>query len=405
VKETILGELENFPAEKPHLIENEVLRFGRQMIATRPKRLTRHPEYGREYESLEHYMTINGADPSVKLTSADYLPYFEASRIPTADEAKEYLGRADSVSAFLLDQDLSTENFCRALVYDQGCGGSELFQEVLVRRGIWIVMMAATNISAGPISLNCIHLFNQNPEGLGFRGYPSVVENSNSFIYLPKAAIPPEATVVFPTAIVLAPFDPPSFSEWSVDSKKLEPWHWQDLSYGSFLSKSKGFSLIGPAWFPSNFLLEAKGVQEHQPVHELDLQNVYVIDKHFAVGSCPFLLFRVGWVGSPSFAGHLFSDRPGQTLTETIVIPRDVRGLILAELEDEVTFIETASINGELVEVPSELQKGSFFELSVMPGDTVTICGGYQPVSSAIQGREDPMKKNELLSRFLERLA
>ncbi len=82
-----------------------------------------------------------------------------------------------------------------------------------------------------------------------------------------------------------------------------------------------------------------------------------------------------------------------------LTVPESVEGVILAELEREITYIDFMFINGQQRIVDRELKHGEFLEVSVTANDEIQIVGSYCP---ELIGRQDPLYQNQLIYHFIE---
>ena len=98
---------------------------------------------------------------------------------------------------------------------------------------------------------------------------------------------------------------------------------------------------IGPAAWPTRVSL--RGGQQRE-LHEFDMDRLYVIDRAWECGSCPFLFF--GTIsGRKFYASQLFGSAEGTLQLDSVTIPEDVDRLYIVELEDEVTWLASIRIN------------------------------------------------------------
>ncbi|MGD0627526.1 MAG: hypothetical protein ABSB32_22855 [Thermodesulfobacteriota bacterium] len=144
------------------------------------------------------------------------------------------------------------------------------------------------------------------------------------------------------------------------------------------------------------------GQQLFQGIHSFDLGNLYALERGWECGSCPHIFFQAQSSTQIAYAGECFAAHPGIPGTQTIRVPPDSDQLIIAELEQECTFLDAVIINGTIVEKNRILTRGERLAVKVAPGDFVALHGHYE-TSEAAADRRDPWHRNTVVSEFLQR--
>jgi hypothetical protein len=392
--------LENIPVQQPLLVENHILRFVTGILGMYGRAYRCDEIIGEHFSTHEEYLEARKDDSSLTTSDPAKLPYFSASRIPNVEEIQRVVCPEDPISALLIKEGNDPAEFCNVLVYEGGCGEPDLFQELFRLRPLWFALLATTNITDKPVTLESVDCTCTLPDGMHLRPFQEPVESDSNSERLPSAPIPPGGTVLIPVASILAPIGYGKIPEWRSEHKQVVKHEWVTTTHTSLGSLLPEMKMIGPALFPKAVYVVADQDRSYQPVHTLDLENLYLIDRQWAVGSCPFVFFRSAHTGTLRFSGHLFGNRPRVPQDQVLVIPPEVNELIFAELEEEVTQILEVRVNGRRVESNITLAKGQSFSLRVRQGDKVEVTGAYYPLHPARSIQPSPMKKNEEIVGF-----
>jgi hypothetical protein len=97
---------------------------------------------------------------------------------------------------------------------------------------------------------------------------------------------------------------------------------------------------------------------------------------------------------------ELFSLYPGVVTVESLCVPAEVTKIIIAELEDEVTELDSIIVNGKQVTGDSELHSGETLEFAVTAGDVVTFRGRYVSHHTATP-QDAVLFRNKVVGSFL----
>jgi len=111
-------------------------------------------------------------------------------------------------------------------------------------------------------------------------------------------------------------------------------------------------------------------------IHDFSFEKVYWVDRHWQCGSCPHLFFIQN--DELKYQGEILSVEPNLIHTERISIPNMVTELIIAELEQEVTFINYLKRNELIIENQIVLREGQVCSVSVSPNDIIELEGKYK---------------------------
>lgn len=390
------GDLSRFPARQPLLVENDVYSFMRKIVALYPKGRRPKQSTGRSFSSKKEFLEVYPhAEETDKSDSHSY-PYFEVTRPPNVDELEAEVGD-EPLTGLMLRAGNAPGDLARILAYYEECGSGG-FQELLLFRPFWVGFLAATNVSSRPLSLLQIEAHYEPIATFLLRTFPDKLSQGAHSVSLPAAPIAPGDTAVIPLMTFVGPLDDAPTDCWSSDITELELAHAQEVAHCSYESEKKRISLIGPALWPRTILCSAGSMSLRQDVHVLDLGNLYTIDRHWAMGSCPHLFF-MSTTGVLRYHCPLFGD--DDTLQEhAVTIPVDITQVVIAELEQEVTYVQALFINGAPILDGRVLSEGQSLRFSVAPGDLVRIRGRYRSVA-AIPQPTSAIRRNFVVASFM----
>ena len=88
---------------------------------------------------------------------------------------------------------------------------------------------------------------------------------------------------------LLAPLSKEWPEEYSSEDKSLSTGQLQQVFHVNYQSFARDFLVVGPSIWPVKLSFEINGKTSSQQIHELDLSNLYTIDRSWECGSCPHL--------------------------------------------------------------------------------------------------------------------
>ncbi len=395
ISEIVRGDFSRIPVSEPLLAENVALEQMRMLVQMHDSDSRQNKVIGDMFTDAAAYRTkfpeVCTRDELVN----PHFPYFETVRTPDETEIRERVVPLDPVSGFLIDEGARPEDVCLAVGYEDDCGTGG-FQELYKTRPLWAGFLEIRNIHEAAVTVRALEgeLSVVEPR---YRGFSESAGASCSWP-LPSAPILQHQSVLVPLAVFLAPLLRGTPSPHTSEESALSYGQYQDVERVDYSGLASDIGIIGPAIWPSSVLVESQGATLTQELHLLDLSNLYTIDRHWAMGSCPHLFFRY-CDGCIQYAQEVFSRRPVEIQRHRVKVPEKVEGVILAELEHETTFICCMSINGQQRIVEQELTQGESLEKSVAAGDDIQIVGWYCP---ELFYRQDPIYQNQLICHFIE---
>jgi hypothetical protein len=160
-------------------------------------------------------------------------------------------------------------------------------------------------------------------------------------------------------------------------------------------------ALIGPSLWPRCFRFNEADKPNQQDIHQLDMSNLYVIDRYWEAGCCPHLFLERLMDSSLMYWGELWARASGLVQVSSLEVPEGVGALLLAELESESAQVEEVYVNGRAVIGRCVLQCGQQLRVPVKPGDSVRLVGYYVPNPSVRDRKPDPWWKNTVITQFM----
>lgn len=210
--------------------------------------------------------------------------------------------------------------------------------------------------------------------------------------------------MIIPLATLLGPFEAFDFPEWSQNVECLSDERRQKLIHTSFKESTSNVNLIGSAIWSSSVQFHYGGFDQVQGVHDLDLSNLYVLNRYWEVGSCPHLFFKNSQTGKSVYFCELFSSKSDQLCTHTVYVPDFADEVLIAKLEWEETYLEEIREDGLTLIKNVHLREGDILKLKVHSGAMLYLKGYYVTKRGAVTHVLDPWRKNELVSSFLSRV-
>ena len=331
-------DLSRFPVENPLLRKNHVTDYLSKVISKHSKSYRHANAWGKSLTNKNDYLKMH-PDAIVPSGSDNLFPYFEILRKPSREEL-EVLKKEDGILQLMLAADLPIDQISIIGCYENACGGVKL-QEEFIFRELWCSFLAITNIFDKPIALESIV-----GKRAGNNNFSKFVTSSNdlSIIDLPKAAVPPNSTVILPIALLLPPLYPQSFETWHEASEDGWKEQVQVVSHeGTSRANYSDYLVYGDQIIVDSIQYKLEGTIFTQEAHKFDLSNMYTIDRHWQCGSCPHLFFKNSDL---FYARELLAHSESKIGKDHFKVPENVDTLIIAEIEDERTEITCLKING-----------------------------------------------------------
>ncbi len=404
LKEIAAHDLSGLPIENALLVDNFVMKFLRQILDSHPNSYRHAREWGDSYSNEEDYYRAHpDAEKTKKCTPA--FSYFDGIRNPTAAELRERVVDKDGITKLLLEAGVAIEEIARVVARWEYCGDNA-FQEMYRLRPLWGVFLAVRNITQRTVTLESIDGTFGGQTFKDFRPFDECKNEKATKLRLPKSPLAPDMTALIPIAIVLAPLHHiPEEDSGYMSLQELTIMRTQELKHIRFPKSTEGaFRVWGPRIRPKRVNLLLSGQLEYQQVHELDLQNLYTLDRFWEVGSCPHLFFVHETIGKVFYAGELFAQSPNILSENQIQVPTGISTVVIAELESEKTYLKSITYLGKALLKDNVLSKGETVVLKVRSKCILRFSGFYLPEISADKLQRNPWFRNELVGNFLATL-
>ena len=390
--EIAAGNLARFPVDRPYLVRNEVLRSLQSLSRPSAARALPGSLRVRNTADKDQYVLLH-PEAVIPDKSDGRFSYFEFIRIPSPQEIG-HLAKRDSLVQAMLDANLPYSQIAAVGAYQDDCGDSALIEETVVRN-VWCAFLAITNSSDQGVTL--LSVLGEIAQGGQFSSldWPDCQTEE---IPLPRAPVPPGATVLLPIVVILPPLAHCETEIWRSSYEHSTPT--QVVSHAGVPPKARaGFLAYGRRVRVTAFrYLDDGGLAAEQDVHEFDLGNMFTIDRTWECGSCPYLFFASS---NTSFARELMPHCCGRIGADAFVVPHGARRAVIVELEDEETEIAMVLHNGAVVLDDVRLKKGQSIELPVRSGDRIVVVGMYVPTAGARMGPQRGARRNELVGSYL----
>lgn len=398
LREITVLDFTNMPIPNCMLAENAVLQFQRYVVEAHGREYRHSHEWGEAYPTRDEFWKAHPEAEEINRSRRGY-PYFEVFRKTSMDEVRERVCPSDGVTRLLIEAGVALNEVVNVLAHWDECGPNRV-QESYRLRPLLAVYLVVTNVSDKPVILQGLDAVIEHVASLGYRPFERPTRDDTAILPMPAPPVPPGTTVIIPLATLLGPFEDVDSPIWSGSEQQLASGQYQEVTHTSFENARPAVNAIGPVIWTSGIRLKIAGIDQLQGVHDLDLSNVYALNRFWAMGCCPHLFFRNSQTGVTFYAGEIFSRQPFLPSLHEVMVPDQSDEILIAELEHEETYICGIYENQSVVVTRARLRKGEVLRLKVTPGALLRLEGFYVP-DNGVGGRVlDPWRKNELIARF-----
>ena len=389
----LAGDLAVAPIPNALLANNDIGQFIAEMLASHVEGPMRF--FGDNFNSIEAYRKER---PDANCSRTDYegYAYFDCVRKCTDQEFNSRIGSIDRFNKFLMDMGATTDELCVAVADNGECGDGTVSEEYLTRPP-WVVFLALTNITPKPIAIE--QIVGQRDLSNKFRllGTEKVSWN----ISMPKCEISKNQSVLIPLSLLLGPIQEAGESQVSIKPLADLGEFSEVMNLTNFPENgASSLRVVGPSFMPQIISSKASDSQENQKIHSLDMASVYTIDRVWRCGSCPHL-FVITDSGALHYVGELLAKGQGVPVSESIRLPADTSRLLIAELEDEISYLSEISLDGHIVARDVELSKGDSLELDAEGAKMLSLTGAYFPLVSELDFNHSGLARNRLVCNFM----
>lgn len=381
------------PVDNPLWIDNEVSTFWRRLIARNGDRYRSTEVPGDCFDTTASYLR---AHPEAVPPSDDQgLPYYRLVRSAGGPDVPK-IAESDPLTADLIADGVAVADVALGVVHHEECGDPPLpVVETFLTRPVWAVV---AEIRVGTMTTSLKHLEAERPA----RG-PIAIDDAaapleSTTVALPEAPVSHEQSVLIPVA-TLVPHLPIRASgthelryDWLEDEGRTQSGSYGDLG-------PQRFSYWGPVLLPRRLALVADGRIMTVDLRNFDPTKAFVVDRSWAVGSCPHLFEIIG-DGTCRYIGSAFGAAPHAVQRYSIDLRADATSLVVAELEDEETTFREVRIDGRFVAENVVVARGEMLSFD-LPGWPVRLdlVGWYEPKHGQL--RAGSASRNAAIRDFL----
>ena len=388
----LAGDLSAAPVKDAMLAGNEFGKLIANALKWRSHGFRRFP--GDQFASIDDFLKVH---PDSKCQHSDLggYAYFDCIRECTRAEFAQWVGE-DKLSQVLLDKGADLADLCVVAADNGECGDGSV-EEIYLTRPAWVVFLALTNLASKPLALEKIV------------GRRDVSEDYRSFetptaefaVRMPPCEISAGQSVLVPLALLLGPIEEIGEEQIQIDQVADAGESIEVVNLTEFPHDDRTkFRLFGPSFWPRQVMVRRAGVPLMQPIHQLNMDSVYTLDRVWMCGSCPHLFARFGdadW----HYVCELIPDGQRIEVYHSIDLPSDTRELVIAELEDEVSVLTAITIDGNEVGSRVTMHKGDVLRIQVSGAKTLSVTGAYYPSRMQVDTSRGKETRNRLICQFL----
>lgn len=273
-----------------------------------------------------------------------------------------------------------------------GCGDedfqeSEELLEYIQIKTFFVIYASITNKHSSPIIINDLYCHEAS--------FPS-----QTFIEtIPPFELTPNSTLLFPIGQFIEHIvDDYSYAvsgESSDRQKYLYQYHLPARESVMFFGKSVFIDRIAYR-FGNSFI-------NFYP-HTYNESKIFYLDSSWGMGSCPHCFVKVN--DDYYYYREILTNGENQIDQSSLILSENIQEFIIAEIEDEITFIAAIKVNDQIVAQDIKLCiRESYTLYNLCKGDSVEILGEYKVVNK--MNYSNPIKwyrKKFLIETYLQRL-
>jgi hypothetical protein len=374
ITEIVQDDPSRIPVTSARIWQNDILEFVRRIHPGRALRT-----FAAEYATSDD---VRRAHPSLEFEAQGH---GRVVAIPLdGGVAQGILTNRDALTVSLLRDGVPVTELVDSYLFFNQCGQDAYFH-ILDTRPLWLGMIAVENATGSPITVSGFEGFVHRAAGLSFRAPSQNGDEQN--VALPPVRLEPGSNLIMPEVALLGPLSSSGFSADRENEEDFDRARVQVLAHGAFRGPAvTEIRQIGPSISVDRFTVTTSQGRVHAAIHELDLSNVYVLNRHWMIGSCPHLFARTA-DGRWTHLGHILAtSEPGTQTIVTRNLPVGCDLIRIWELEFETTRLESVQSDGrERLDAPHVLHRGEWIEFTCNESArTVQIAGSYKPSNMEI---------------------
>ena len=389
LKELSQKDLKRFPVSNSLLIDNNVLATFRRLFSNQNYRRL----------EIDHFLTITPEEYSNKYPSTQkiqsneygYRPFFH-ERVPNKTDIEKGCS-GDGLACYMLESGLEPKKIAKILTcYEGECAGLGRFQELFILRPLYMQFLVLTNISSEYITYKWLVTSKHGDLLIDKNEIGEHLE-----IKFPEVSIAPMQSVIVPLSLFLAEYSDLNKSEDYIRTNVIDGDRSIVLDH-TLNSGNQNIECLGIGFKPEKLIFSQHVEEYSQNIHDFDFDNVYWIDGYWNCGSCPHLFFETDKFNL-TYVGELFDALPNIRSKESVIVPKGIKYLVIAELEQEVTTIDNIIVNGIKKISNIKLRTGDSLKLPINELDNVLIEGHYNTFLST-KVKFPAFEKHIMLQRF-----
>jgi hypothetical protein len=219
---------------------------------------------------------------------------------------------------------------------------------------------------------------------------------------LPSISIPSMGSLLIPEGVFYGPLEDSWFERSSSEQYggDIEAGAIQVQSFVFDPTRTGPFFATGPWLHIDSVEAVLDGGSRIIPTHCFDPRKPFVsIDNVWLAGSCPHVFWQMT-DGRWFYGGEIIVSAKGAELAvqASCVVPYGVSRLRIWELEYEETTIDWINVDGARVVELLSLKRSESFEISVLPGQVVTIQGYYSVPIVSGDGNKYAIQKHRYVA-------
>lgn len=374
-KEVLAATFKNDHFSAERLLPNAVSRFMSRVLADElpmPRNVgggdgVAPPGYVWRDESFPHREDLVRAHPELR----------DCDERPLRRDDFGFGGVTSKLLLACLDAGVSPESIGVLQTWYNQCGEEGWVLEYRLRRPLF-VFTEVSNRTEHDLTIAGITGNLEAPLGAD----PRHVANSSdgdSRLPMPPIALPPGASLLVPSAVLLSPRDEDDLSfEWADTVER----NFAEIVYTAY-SDALGrlpddeYLKVGPSFHISSMNIAGPQGPAIVGSRPLDLRHVYLLGQGWLMGSCPHAVVELQ-SGELVHLGEILVNAWQNIGVDTLTMPEHANILHIAEFEFEVTSITEIRVNDDIISHdPPSLIRGDRLSIFVEPGDEVTISGSY----------------------------
>lgn len=356
--------LDRLPFPAHLLVQNDTLEFWASLVLAQRDRYRDLDVHTGSFVSAEEYLA---AHPETRVLNDDReFPGWATHRPATVDDVAG-LSALDGITRLLAEEGVAPSELAELTCTDLDCGDDPdtPFHETAHLRPVWGLLLQIKVLE--PTVLRSLTL-NKPTQRLTTLTEAERAQRTTEL--LPEAYLDAGESVLVPLATMLPELAASRESWWhQVSEEVLDGERYSTLNVASVCEQ---LQVWGPARFPVEVVANTARVE----APSFDPTRMFAVDRSWTMGSCPHVFFVHG-DGSPRYRGPVFGRGQRREQVVAYEVPPGCNELIIAELEEEATYLRRVVVGGVEALAYRWLSNGESVTIAVSPGQVAQIRGYY----------------------------